>query len=59
MAILGTTPFGNLVAGEVAQALGFHGVRWVLGTQGLILAGAALWAASRAGTHDDPSVGAG
>jgi MFS family permease len=59
MAILGMTPFGNLIAGEVAQALGFHGVRWVLGAQGLVLAGAAIWAASRAGTHDDPGVGDG
>jgi hypothetical protein len=59
MAILGMTPFGNLIAGEVAQALGFHGVRWVLGMQGLILGSAAIWAASRAGTHEDPGVGAG
>jgi predicted MFS family arabinose efflux permease len=48
MAILGTTPLANLVAGEVAQWLGFHGVRWVLALQGLGLVGAAAWAASRA-----------
>jgi len=41
-AILGLMPLGNLLAGEIAQALGFHGVRWVLGAQGLLLLGAAL-----------------
>ena len=44
MAILGTTPLGNLLAGEVAQALGYHGVRWVLGAQGVLLIGSAVWA---------------
>ncbi len=42
MAILGLTPLGNLVAGEVAQALGFQGVRWVFGTQALVLLATAL-----------------
>jgi MFS family permease len=55
MAVLGTTPLGNLAAGEIAQRLGYHGVRWVLGSQGVILIGAAVWAALRAhgsGTQD-------
>jgi hypothetical protein len=46
-AILGMTPLGNLAAGDVAQWLGFNGVRWVLGAQGAILIGAALWASRR------------
>lgn len=41
-AILGLMPLGNLLAGELAQALGFQGVRWVLGAQGLLLLGAAM-----------------
>jgi MFS family permease len=48
-AILGTTPIGNLAAGEIAQRLGENGVRWVLGAQGLIVAGAAAWATLRPG----------
>lgn len=36
-AILGLMPLGNLLAGEVAQRLGYHGVRWVLGAQGLLI----------------------
>ena len=47
MAVLGTTPVGNLLAGEAAQALGVNGVRWVLAAQGVCLAAAAVWAARR------------
>lgn len=38
-AILGLMPLGNLLAGELAQRLGFHGIRWVMGAQGLLLLG--------------------
>lgn len=47
MAIIGVTPFGNLAAGEAAQALGFHGPRWVLAGEGLVLAATAALALSR------------
>jgi MFS family permease len=40
--IIGVTPFGNLAAGEAAQALGFHGPRWVLAGEGLVLVAMAL-----------------
>jgi MFS family permease len=50
-AILGTTPLGNLAAGEIAQWLGFNGVRWVLGAQGAIVFGAAVWATLRGRTE--------
>jgi MFS family permease len=42
VAIIGVTPFGNLAAGEVAQAIGPSGPRWVLGGEGAILILAAL-----------------
>lgn len=44
IAIIGITPLGNLAAGEIAQALGPSGARWVLGGQGCILVVAALLA---------------
>ncbi|HNX96528.1 MAG TPA: MFS transporter [Candidatus Aminicenantes bacterium] len=44
MAVLGVTPLANLLAGEVAQTLGFAGVRQVLAVQGLLLALVAVWA---------------
>lgn len=37
LAIVGLSPLGTLAAGEAAQALGFHGPRWVLGAQGLLM----------------------
>jgi len=46
-AILGLMPIGNLLAGEVAQALGVNGVRWVLGVQGLLMILAAFMASGR------------
>lgn len=42
VAIIGVTPFGNLAAGEAAQAIGTSGPRWVLGGEGAILILAAL-----------------
>jgi MFS family permease len=48
MAIIGVTPFGNLAAGEVAQALGTHGPRWVLAGEGLVLVAAAALALAQA-----------
>ncbi|MFN8010102.1 MAG: MFS transporter [Holophagaceae bacterium] len=47
MAIIGVTPFGNLAAGEAAQALGFHGPRWVLAGEGLVLLATAVVATVR------------
>jgi predicted MFS family arabinose efflux permease len=44
LAIVGITPFGTLLAGEVAQRLGADGPLWVLGADGLILVGAAVLA---------------
>jgi MFS family permease len=55
-AILGTTPLGNLVAGEVAQWLGVNGVRWTLGAQGAILIAAAAWASWRMADGRDEAV---
>ena len=46
VAIIGVTPFGNLAAGETAQALGMSGPRWVLGGEGIFLILAAVLALS-------------
>lgn len=54
VAIIGVTPFGNLAAGETAQALGPAGPRWVLGGEGLVLILTALLAL--AGRRRDPDV---
>lgn len=39
---MGLMPLGTWLAGEGAQLLGFQGPRWVLGLDGLLLAGVAL-----------------
>jgi len=42
-AVIGITPFGTLLAGEVAQRLGAQGPRLVILGDGLILLSSALW----------------
>lgn len=37
LAIVGLSPLGTLAAGELAQALGWQGPRWVFGLQGLLM----------------------
>lgn len=49
---MGLMPVGNWLAGEGAQRLGIQGPRWVLGLDGLLLAGVALGQIRR-----PPSVG--
>jgi predicted MFS family arabinose efflux permease len=49
-AILGLLPLGNLASGELAQALGFQGPRWVIALNGAAMAlGASLMALNRKG----------
>jgi MFS family permease len=58
IAIIGVTPFGNLAAGETAQALGPNGPRWVLAGEGIVLilaAGVALATGRRNGAVRPPA----
>lgn len=56
LAIVGLSPLGTLAAGEAAQALGFHGPRWVLGAQGLLMLAWWAWLRSPSRAGQAPSI---
>jgi predicted MFS family arabinose efflux permease len=56
LAIVGLSPLGTLVAGEVGQRLGMQGPRWVLGLQGLLLLGWWVWLRAPSRAVEAPSI---
>lgn len=44
-AIIGLLPLGNLASGELAQAMGFAGPRWVIAFNGAAMMSGAIWMA--------------